>query len=115
MPEQPDLLDNKGSAVLAYRTNKGQPAQNKQKDLYQLKIARKGSTSDTNPIQVNLNIQNIIPNHHRKPNDTERSLSKTRREEPKTKHTKREKTLAASPFDEFECCEELEFKPERKT
>lgn len=99
MPEQHDLIDNKGSAVLAYRTNKGQPLQGKQKDFYQLKINRKGSNSEVNPIQVNLNIQNIIPNHHRKHNDTERSLSKTRKEEPKVKHNKREKTLAASPFD----------------
>jgi hypothetical protein len=81
MPEQNDGGDVKGSAVIGYRAAKNQSGAQKQKELYQLKINRKGSGCDSNPIQINLNIQNMMPNNrkHTEP-PSERSLSKTRKE-----------------------------------
>jgi hypothetical protein len=65
MPEQPDQLDPKGSAVINFRTIKNnQNGQPKGKDYYQLKINKKHSAAEPNGIQVNVNIQNTL---HRRP------------------------------------------------
>lgn len=125
MPEQNDLLDPKGSAVINFRTIKNNQntlqTHKHNKDYYQLKIQKKHSTSEPqNGIQPNLNIQNILPNprkHQLTEAHSERSLSHTHREDPKHPRPKKTEkiTTNVSVLDEFECDEELEIKPERKT
>lgn len=90
MPEQNDLIDPKGSAVINFRTIKNNQnsllTQKNSKDYYQLKIHKKNSISEPpHAIQPNLNIQNMLPNHrkHLTEAHSERSLSQTHKDESK--------------------------------
>lgn len=64
-----------------------QQGQKQNKEFYQLKISKKiSSTEPQNGIQLNANIQNMVPNnrrHHLTEAHSERSLSRKRKDESK--------------------------------